>query len=263
MEIEKDNIYNIDCIEGMKMIPDNSIDCIICDLPYEVLHKANPHAQWDRIIPIEPLWEQYLRITKDNAPIILFAQGMFTSQLVMSQPKYWRYNLVWDKQSTTGFLNASRCPLRQHEDIVVFYKKQCVYNPQMIPSEPHNARAKKKYEKEKADSEYRHNRVFNAYEEFGTRVTCEKYPTSILSFPTEPKARRLHPTQKPIELLRWLVRSYSNEGDTILDNCMGSGTTAIACIKEHRHFIGFELNKEYYDKALQRINRERQQLTLF
>ena len=129
MEIDK--IYNEDCLIGMRNIPDKSIDCIICDLPYGVLNRNNPSAQWDNIIPIEPLWEQYERVIKDNGAIVLFAQGMFTVQLMMSNPKLWRYNLIWDKiNRATGFLNANRCPLRIHEDIVVFYKSQPTYNPQ-------------------------------------------------------------------------------------------------------------------------------------
>lgn len=129
MEIDK--IYNEDCLIGMKDIPDKSIDAVICDLPYSVLNRSNPHAQWDNIIPFEPLWEQYERIVKDNGAIVLFAQGMFTAQLMMSNPKMWRYNLIWDKiNRPTGFLNANRCPLRIHEDVVVFYKSQPTYNPQ-------------------------------------------------------------------------------------------------------------------------------------
>ena len=129
MEIDK--IYNEDCLIGMRDIPDKSIDAIICDLPYGVLNRQNKSAQWDNIIPIEPLWEQYERVIKNNGAIVLFAQGMFTAQLMMSNPKMWRYNLIWDKiNRSTGFLNANRCPLRIHEDIVVFYKSQPTYNPQ-------------------------------------------------------------------------------------------------------------------------------------
>ena len=129
MEIDK--IYNEDCLIGMRDIPDKSIDAVICDLPYMVLNRSNPHAQWDNIIPFEPLWEQYERVIKDNGAIVLFAQGMFTARLMMSNPKMWRYNLIWDKiNRSTGFLNANRCPLRIHEDIVVFYKSQPTYNPQ-------------------------------------------------------------------------------------------------------------------------------------
>ena len=139
MEIDK--IYNKDCLIGMKDIPDKSIDAIICDLPYGVLNRQNKSAQWDNIIPIEPLWEQYERIIKDNGAIVLFAQGMFTAQLMMSNPKLWRYNLIWDKiNRSTGFLNANKCPLRIHEDIVVFYKSQPTYNPQFYIGEKNHKR---------------------------------------------------------------------------------------------------------------------------
>lgn len=128
--IELNKIYNEDCLEGMKRIPNGIVDCIVCDLPYGVLNKKNVNAQWDIIIPFEPLWEQYERITKDNAAIILFAQGMFTARLMMSNPKHWRYNLIWQKHGRCrGFLNAKKMPLREHEDIVVFYRKLPTYNP--------------------------------------------------------------------------------------------------------------------------------------
>lgn len=138
--IELDRIYNEDCLIGMQRIPDGSVDCIICDLPYGVLNRNNKDAKWDNVIPLEPLWEQYLRVAKQNAAIVLFCQGMFTAQLMMSQPKLWRYNLVWDKiNRITGFLNANRCPLRIHEDIAVFYRKQPTYNPQFTKGFPcHN-----------------------------------------------------------------------------------------------------------------------------
>ena len=132
MKIELDNIYNCDCLIGMRDIPDGSVDAIICDLPYEVLHKNNELVQWDRIIPFEPLWEQYLRVAKPNAAIVLFCQGMFTAQLMMSQPKLWKYNLIWEKGRATGFLNANRMPMRSHEDIAVFYRSQPTYNPQIV-----------------------------------------------------------------------------------------------------------------------------------
>ena len=138
--IELDKIYNEDCLIGMKQIPDGTIDAVICDLPYEVLNKGNECAQWDRLIPFEPLWEQYLRVCKLNAPIILFCQGMFTAQLLMSQPKLWRYNLVWKKGGmVSGFLNAEKMPLRNHEDIAIFYRKLPTYNPQKVKGVPcHN-----------------------------------------------------------------------------------------------------------------------------
>lgn len=141
MELNK--IYNEDCLVGMKKIPDASVDCIICDLPYGVLNKKSEGGGWDSIIPLEPLWKEYLRITKPNAAIILFCQGMFTAQLMMSQPKLWKYNLIWNKQRVTGFLNANKMPLRSHEDIAVFYRKQPIYNPQMVKCAPHQRNHRK------------------------------------------------------------------------------------------------------------------------
>lgn len=143
MEIKPNNIYNIDCLEGMKAIPDGSVDAIICDLPYGVLNKNNKDAQWDNIIPFEPLWELYERVIKANGAIILFSQGMFTANLMCSNPKLWRYNLIWDKVNRpTGFLNANRCPLRIHEDICVFYKEQPTYNPQFTIGNKVHSRGK-------------------------------------------------------------------------------------------------------------------------
>ena len=257
MEIDK--IYLGDCLELMKEIPDKSIDCIICDLPYEVLNKNNTNVQWDRIIPFEQLWGQYERVTKDNAAIILFAQGMFTAKMMLSNPKLWRYNLIWDKVAKTGFLNTKRMPLRQHEDICVFYKQLPSYNPQMIKCEPH----KRNHTKGNGKHQQK-NSCYGAFVEVPTIVSDEKYPTSIITIPKEHKVGQFfHPTQKPVELIRYLIRTYTNEGDLVLDNCSGSGTTAIAAIKEKRHFIGMELDKGYYDIACKRVKDELNTPTLF
>lgn len=262
--IELDTIYNMDCLEGMKMIPDGAVDAIICDLPYGVLHKNNSNEQWDRMIPMEPLWEQYKRVIKDNGAILLFCQGMFTAQLMMSQPKLWRYNLVWDKCRTTGFLNANRMPLRCHEDIAVFYKSLPVYHPQMTvgtPTHPHG----KHRETNNCYGQFKRGRTYD-YDKQIRKVEPtrpgEKFPMSIIRIKKEHETTVLHPTQKPVELIRYLIRTYSETGGVILDNCMGSGTTAIAAMREKRHFVGFELNREYFDKAVERINRERQQPAL-
>lgn len=257
--LEIDNIYNMDCLEGMKQIADASVDCIICDLPYGVLNKQSEGGGWDSIIPLEPLWEQYLRIAKPNAAIVLFCQGMFTAQLMMSQPKIWRYNLIWQKGGRgSGFLNVKRQPMREHEDIAVFYRQQPIYNPQMRKCAPHE----RNHSRGKLLNEQT-NRCYGKINKPEDIITDEKYPRSILYFQREPVTTAWHPTQKPVDLLRWLVLTYTNPGQTVLDNCMGSASTAIACIKEKRHFIGFELKKEYYDKACQRIKREQQQLSLF
>lgn len=241
----------------MRDIPDGSIDCIICDLPYGVLNKGNKHAQWDTIIPFEPLWEQYERIIKDNGAIVLFAQGMFTALLMMSNPKLWRYNLVWNKMRCTGFLNAKKMPLRAHEDIVVFYKELPTYNPQMKKCEPHQ----RNHSRGKQEGK-RTNRCYGNFGKAEDNITDEKYPRSIISIQNKVQGNE-HPTQKSVELIRYLIRTYSNEGDVILDSCMGSGTTAIAAIRERRHFIGFELNEEYYELACKRIRNELSQPSLF
>jgi site-specific DNA-methyltransferase (adenine-specific)/modification methylase len=242
----------------MKQIPNASVDCIICDLPYGVLNKKSEGGGWDRIIPFEPLWKEYLRITKPNAAIILFCQGMFTAQLMMSQPKLWKYNLIWSKQRVTGFLNANKMPLRSHEDIAVFYRKQPIYNPQMVKCAPHQRNHRK------GDGSHSLKRgCYGDNKEVTTIVSDEKFPKSIICFDKEHSVNTFHPTQKPVALIQYLIRTYSNEGDTILDNCMGSGTTAIACIREKRNFIGFELNKEYYEKACKRIQLEMAQPSLF
>ena len=251
--IEIDQIYNEDCLQGMKRIDDGSVDCIITDLPYEVLNDGNPNAQWDRQIPLEPLWAEYLRISKPNAAIVLFAQGMFTADLMQSNRRMWRYNLVWDKVRTTGFLNANRMPLRCHEDICVFYRELPTYHPQMVKCLPHQ----RNHSRGKQEGEQT-NRCYGSFGKADDYISDEKYPRSIIELANIVQNNE-HPTQKPVALLRYLVLTYTNPGDLVLDSCIGSGTTAIACLKEHRHFLGFELNKEYFDIAQRRIALERQQ----
>ena len=257
--MEIDNIYNMDCLEGMKQIPDGTIDAVICDLPYGVLNGESEGGSWDTIIPFEPLWAEYRRVCKPTAAIVLFAQGMFTADLMHSNPKMWRYNLIWKKgDRASGFLNASRMPLRNHEDIVVFYDKLPTYNPQMRTGFPNHTRGH--------GGGKLKNGCYGKFDPWARSevITTEKFPLSIIDIAKEHDVnKQFHPTQKPVDLLRYLVLTYTNEGDTVLDNCMGSGTTAIACIKERRHFIGFELSKEYFDKAVRRIKAEQAQLKLF
>lgn len=259
MSLELDKIYLGDCLELMPQIPDKSIDAVICDLPYGVLNKGNPDAKWDNIIPFEPLWVQYERIIKDNGVIALFSQGMFTARLMMSNVKMWRYNLVWDKVLKSGFLNANRMPLRQHEDIAIFYKKLPPYNPQMTKCPPH------KRNHSKGNGKHRDvNRCYGNYVEVPTIISDEKFPASIISIPKQHiKGKSYHPTEKPVELLQYLIRTYTNENDTVLDNCSGSGTTAVACLKEKRHFICFEKDETYWAKSVERIKNEQRQLSLF
>ena len=250
--IELNKIYNEDCLEGMKRIPDGSVDCVICDLPY-----GTTACAWDSIIPFDLLWEQYNRIIKPKGNVVLFASGRFVFQLYNSQPNKYRYDLIWKKTKCGSPLTAKYMPLKMHEHILIFGESASVYNPQMT------------YEGTPYKKDYNH--AYGIKNAHGYGIKCvhtdnhgERHPISVQEF--QQKWRRqdqLHPTQKPVELIRWLIRSYSNEGDTILDNCMGSGTTAIACLREKRNFIGFELNKEYYDKACKRIKLEMMQPSLF
>lgn len=251
-----DTIYNQDCLIGMKDLPDASIDCIITDLPYGVLNRSNASAQWDCIIPFEPMWEQFLRVAKHDAPIILFAQGMFTAQLMLSQPKIWRYNLVWDKYRPTGFLNANRMPMRIHEDICIFYRDMPVYNPQMTKAAPHARNHGRG-----SGNHVNKNQCYGQWSELRSTISDEKYPVSIIKIPKEHKADTFHPTQKPVALLRYLIRTYTKSGGVVLDCCIGSGTTAIAALIEHRHFIGYETDKDYYSRALKRIEEQKSVLS--
>lgn len=247
----------------MSQIDDSSVDAIICDLPYEVLHKNNPKAAWDRMIPMDQLWEQYLRVAKPSAPIILFGQGMFSAQLMMSQPKLWRYNLVWEKDRATGFLNANRMPMRSHEDILVFYREQPTYNPQMeYAGKPTHPRGNGKHrDGDQCYGKYHEdrNKVGQTYDYANIKEVPPtsdpnyRFPKSVLHFAKEHGPEVWHATQKPVELVRYLIRTFTNRGDIILDNTMGSGTTAVAALCEHRHFIGFEMNYEYHARAVERI----------
>ena len=242
-----DIIYNEDCLIGMDRLEDKSVDLVICDPPYGVLNKGNASAQWDNVLPMDRLWAQYRRVCKDDCPIILFGQGMFTANTMRSNPDLWKYNLIWHKTDRpTGFLNARRMPLREHEGIMVFYDKMPVYNPQMVKCEPHQRNhSRGKMEKEQT------NRCYGQMKKFDEVITDEKYPRSIIGFPREKNV--VHPTQKPVALLEWLIKSYSDEGDVVLDNCMGSGSTAVACVNTGRHYIGFETDPEYYRLANERI----------
>lgn len=194
LSMDTDVIYNEDCLIGMDRIPDKSIDMILCDLPYGVLNRQNEHAQWDNIIPFNLLWIQYRRVIKDNGAIVLFGQGIFTADLMTSQRNMWRYNLIWNKTDRpTGFLNAKRMPLREHEDIIVFYKQLPTYNPQMVKCEPYQRNhSRGKMEKEQT------NRCYGQMRKFDEVITDEKYPRSIIRIPREENT--IHPTQKPVAL---------------------------------------------------------------
>ena len=245
-------------MEGMKIIPDGSVDCIICDLPYGVLNKQSEGGSWDSVIPLDALWQQYSRIAKPNAAILLFGQGLFTAKLMLSNEKHWRYNYVWNKQKVTGFLNAKKMPLKQTEIISVFYKELPTYNPQMRRCQYHE----RNHSRGKQEGDMT-NRCYGKFGKAEDVITDEKYPTDIVSFLRNVHRDNEHPTQKPVELIQYFVRTYTNIGDTVMDNCMGSGTTAIACIREKRNFIGFETDASYYEKANKRIREELSHPTLF
>ena len=236
-------LYNDDCLRIMPRVAEKSIDLIVCDLPYGVTANRN-----DIVIPFAPLWKEYERIIKDNGCIALFAQGLFYVDLVNSKRELFRYDLIWDKILTSGFLNANKMPLRQHEQIAIFYKELPTFNPQFSKGNPvHNKGVLWK-------TKEINNNNYQTYFSMQTPKSDDKFPKSIVSFQKPHPSRAYHPTQKPVELLEYLIRTYSNEGDLILDNCMGSGTTGVACKRLNRNFIGIELDKGYFDVARQRID---------
>lgn len=253
-------LIHSDCLVEMQNIPDNSVDCILCDLPYGQLNKSNKHAVWDVVIPFKPLWEQYKRIIKDNGAIALFGQGMFTAQLMISNPKMWRYNLIWQKGGRcSGFLNAKKQPLREHEDICIFYKKQPTYNPQMVKCQPHQ----RNHSRGKQDK-IQTNRCYGNFGKAEDVITDLKYPRSILNF--KRPHPQIHPTEKPVKLLEYLIKTYTNEEETVLDNCMGSGSCGVAAVNTGRKFIGIELDENYFNIAKQRIDeaiKKKNEKTLF
>lgn len=240
MQMKTNVIYNEDCLETMKRMADKSVDMILCDLPY-----GTTACKWDVIIPFEPLWEQYKRIIKDNGAIVLTASQPFTSALVMSNPKMFKYEIIWEKDYPTNPYIAKKQIMKRHEDILVFYKNQCTFNPQMTEREKSKIRNNKK-------KTYLHRIMDKDFT--STRTGNEKfiYPSSIQKFNRD-RSNSLHPTQKPVALFEYLIKTYTNENDTVYDGCMGSGTTAIACMNTKRNFIGSELDKGYYDIALNRI----------
>ena len=230
-----DYIKQGDCLELMKDIPDKSVDMILCDLPY-----GTTQCKWDTVIPFESLWKQYNRIIKTDGAIVLFGSEPFSSSLRMSNIKKYKYDWVWDKKQAGNVLNAKRQPLKTFENIIVFNTKS--YYPQMRTGK---LRKKGGLNKQpeitgKVDLNY-------------TTYNDKYYPIAILEFSNANKRNRLHPTQKPVALLEYLIKTYTKEGETILDNCMGSGSTCLACVRTNRHYIGFELDEQYFDIAKKRI----------
>jgi len=231
-------------LEIMKNIPDKNVDMILTDLPYGTSKNSK-----DIPINLSLLWKQYERIIKDNGAITLFAQGLFYVDLVNSNRKLFRYDLIWDKELTTGFLNANRMPLRSHEQIAIFYKKQSQYFAQLKTGNPLHSKGKKYTEK------IPKNQNYGKYEisDDSRAGETSKYPKSIWKFPKPHPSISKHATEKSIPLLEELIKTYTKEGDLVLDSCMGSGTTGVACINTNRDFIGIEIDKEYFDIATKRL----------
>ena len=230
--IETNRIYNMDCLEGMKKVPDESVDMILCDLPYGITDHA-----WDTIIPFDKLWEAYERIIKPKAAIVLTANLGFTNQVINSNLKLYKYKWIWIKNNATNYINANNRPMSKFEEILIFSKGKTANNPEI----------QMKYFPQglirKVDGGY------------------TNYPKDVLNFKRD--IYTFHPTQKPLALFEYLIKTYTKEGELVMDNCMGSGTTAVACLNTNRRYIGFETNKDYYEKSLERIKSNVTQLTLF
>ena len=239
MKIKTDNyeIYKGDCLEAMNSIPDKSIDMILCDLPY-----GTTRNKWDTVIDLDLLWSQYERIIKDNGAIVLFAQVPFNIVLGYSNLKLLKYEWIWEKEQGTGHLNAKKMPLKSHENIMVFYKKPPTYNPQMVGNEVRTV--KRSGNKSKTTN-------YGDFIEIKESTYIGRYPKDIIKFN---KDKGYHPTQKPVALLEYLIKTYTNEGEIVLDNCMGSGSTGVACRNTGRKFIGIELDDKYFEISKSRLN---------
>lgn len=233
----------------MQRIDDKSIDMILCDLPY-----GTTNCSWDTIIPFEPLWNQYERVIKDNGAIVLTGSEPFSSLLRLSNLKLYKYDWVWDKVKGTGFLNAKRQPMRNHELISVFYKRQPQYHPQM--TDGHTLKKAVRSSKHQTD-------VYGEMKNNNEYCSTQRYPRSIQVFSSDTQKSALHPTQKPVALFEYLIKTYTEKGDIVLDNCIGSGTTAVACLSTDRKYIGFETNKGYFEMAETRVRNNITQLDLF
>lgn len=236
-----DTVFNMNCLEGMDMIPTGSIDMILTDLPY-----GTTRNKWDTIIPFNLLWPQFERVIKDNGAICLWAQAPFSYKLAMSNLKLFRYEWIIVKKLATGFLNSHKMSLKAHENILVFYKKLPCYNPQMEKGKPYIKKG---------------SEASNNYSAYGSTITVSeggRWPKDVITLPfTDRGGPYVHSTMKPIEANRYMIRTYAEPGDTVLDACIGTGSTAIAAMREGRHFIGYELDKGYYDKCIRRIEAER------
>lgn len=227
-----------DCLEVMAKIPAASVDLILADLPY-----GSTQCKWDRVIPFEPLWERYRRVLKDHGAVVLTASQPFTSAVVTSNPKWFRHELIWDKVASTGFLDANRKPLKRHESILVFSPCRTTYNPIFASGVPYGTKTNGK------------TSVYGEFHATRTHNKGARYPTSIVVDSNANGIHRgkMHPTAKPVSLMEYLIRTHSNEGETVLDNTMGSGTTGVACVNTGRSFVGIEKDPDYFALARRRI----------
>ncbi len=243
-----------DCLDLMKNIEDKSIDLILCDLPY-----GTTKCKWDSIVDLDLMWKQYIRIIKDNGAILLTAQTPFDKVLGASNLKMLKYEWIWEKTQATGHLNAKKMPMKAHENILVFYKKLPTYNP--IKTKGHK---RKVSSKKNRDAAINRTNALNSYLYNKQDTTnnkgydsTERYPRDVLKFSSDKQKESYHPTQKPLALMEYLILTYSNSGDLVLDNCMGSGTTGVACKKLNRNFIGMEMDDSYFEIAKNRINQQK------
>jgi len=240
--LEKDNIYKGGCLELMKLVPDKSVDLICTDLPF-----GTTKCLWDSIIPLDLLWIQYKRIIKDNGAIVLFAQTPFDKVLGCSNLEMLRYEWIWEKTKATGHLNAKKMPMKAHENILVFYKHLPTFNPQMTTG--HERKVSTAHHKRNTDT----GLIYGKCDNFSDYDSTERYPRSVQVFASDKQKLNLHSTQKPLKLLEYILKTYSNEGDLVLDSCAGSSTTAIAAINTGRNWIMIEKEEEFYDKSIVRI----------
>jgi site-specific DNA-methyltransferase (adenine-specific) len=242
MSIEVNKIYCGDCLKVMETFPDNCIDLIICDLPYGITK-----CEWDIQIQLDRLWEQYNRIKKQNTAIILFSKPPFDKLLACSNINMFKYEWIWEKTNGVGYLNAKKMPLQCHENILVFYDKLPTYNPQITDNH------KRKISKINQRINCKDGGIYNDHSNRKDYNSTKRYPRDVLVFKSDKQVCNIHPAQKPLKLIEYFIKTYSNEGDIVLDNCLGSGTTALASKRLNRSFVGIEIDPYYVEKANERV----------
>ena len=249
-DVMRSVLVHADCFDVFPYIADKSVNLILCDLPYGITAK-----DWDKILPMNKLWKEYERIIKDNGCIVLFAQGIFSHKLVMSNEKLYKYQWVWVKNQPSGITTANIRPMRNHEDILVFYKKQPTYNKQLVKSKITDRKTGGKNGKHKANSSDVHGmKIVEKINNPDNILKDYVNPRTVIEYDIPPLAKgRLHQNQKPLDLCKMLISTYSNEDDIVMDNCMGSNTTGLACKELNRQYIGIEKDKNYYDVSVSRV----------